>query len=238
MTQGYDRPDMLVETDWLEARLGSGELRIVDCDPFDVYRRAHIQGAVGIRVHHYIKHPGYASDPVGYPLVAPPGPFAELMQEMGIDNDTLVVAYDSRGSLWATRFWWVLSYYGHTNVKVLNGGWNKWFDEGRPVILDRPEVSSATFQVRERPELVCSLDYGVGQVGQADTVFLDVRSDGEWDGTSDRGNKRSGHIPGAVHLEWLNFVTSDRYQTLKPAHELREMLEERGVTPDKQVITY
>ena len=238
MTQGYDRPDMLVETDWLEARLDLPALRIVDCDPFDVYRRAHIQGAVGIRVHHYIKHPSYASDPVGYPLVAPPEPFAELMQQMGIDNDTLVVAYDSRGGLWATRFWWVLSYYGHTNVKVLNGGWKKWFDEGRLATLDRPEVSSAAFQVRERPELVCSLGYGVGQVGGADTVFLDVRSDGEWDGSNDRGNKRSGHVPGAVHLEWLNFVTSDKYQTLKPAHELRAMLEERGVTPDKQVITY
>jgi thiosulfate/3-mercaptopyruvate sulfurtransferase len=82
------------------------------------------------------------------------------------------------------------------------------------------------------------MDYGVSQIGQPDTIFLDVRSDGEWMGTNDRGNKRAGHIPGAIHLEWLNFVTDDRHQTIKPANELRAMLEERGVTRDKQVITY
>ena len=75
-------------------------------------------------------------------------------------------------------------------------------------------------------------------MGQPDTIFLDVRSDGEWLGTNNRRNRRAGHVPGAVHLEWLNFVTGDKHQTIKPSHELRAMLEERGVTPDKQVITY
>ena len=82
------------------------------------------------------------------------------------------------------------------------------------------------------------MDYGVSCVGDPDTVFLDVRSDDEWSGAGARGNKRAGHVPGAVHLEWLNFVTGDKHQTVKPAAELRAMLEERGVTPDKQVITY
>ena len=71
-TQEYARPDLLVETDWLEAHLYSPNIRIVDCDQYDPYRRAHIKNAVGIRVHHYIKHPDYASDPHGHPLVAPP----------------------------------------------------------------------------------------------------------------------------------------------------------------------
>ena len=170
--------------------------------------------------------------------MAPPDVFVDLMERMGIGNDTLVVAYDSMGSLWAARFWWVLDYYGHTNVKVLNGGWRKWFYEGRPVSQDPAQTSKATFEVRENPALLCSLDHGVASVGKADTVFLDVRSDGEWDGTNDRGNKRAGRIPGAVHLEWLNFVTSDKYRTFKPAAELRAMLEEVGATPEKKVITY
>jgi thiosulfate/3-mercaptopyruvate sulfurtransferase len=157
---------------------------------------------------------------------------------MGISDDTLVVAYDSAGSLYATRFWWVLNYYGHTNVVVLNGGWRKWFDEARPATLERPRPAVGSITPRENPDLVCSLDYGIDRVGKADTVFLDVRSDGEWDGTNNRGNKRAGHVPGSVHLEWLNFVTDDTYRTIKPAHELRALLEERGVTADKQVITY
>ncbi len=157
---------------------------------------------------------------------------------MGIGDDTQVIAYDGFGGLYATRFWWVLSYYGHTNVKVLNGGWKKWFDEGRPVSLDSAERREATFTPRANPDLLCTLDYGVSRVRNDDTVFLDVRSDEEWEGTNDRGNKRAGRVPGAVHLEWLNLVTDDRHQTFKPAAEVRAMLEPLGVTPDKNVITY
>lgn len=237
-TQGYARPELLVETEWLQERLDDPNIRIVDCEQYDAYRRAHIKNAVGIKVHHYIKHPDYPKDPKAHPLVAPPEAFKELMESMGIGNDTTVVTYDSSGSLYAARVWWALNYYGHTSVKVLNGGFKKWFDEGRPVSLDAYEPPRASFTVRTNPNLVCSLDYGVSQVGKRGTVFLDVRSDAEWDGTNDRGNKRAGHIPGAVHLEWTNFITDDRHRTFKPAHELRAMLQELGVTPDKQVITY
>ena len=78
----------------------------------------------------------------------------------------------------------------------------------------------------------------VSCVDDPDTIFLDVRSTGEYTGENNRGNQRAGHVPGAVHLEWLNFVTTDKHRTVKPADEIRAMLEERGVTPDKQVITY
>lgn len=236
--QGYANPELLVETDWLQVRLDDPNIRVVDCDPFDAYARAHIPGAVGIRVHHYIKEEGYDDDPRANPLVAPPDRMRELMESMGIGDDTLVVAYDSNGSLWAARFWWVLSYYGHTNAKVLNGGWNKWVDEGRPVSRAAPAARAAAFTPRANPDLVCSLDYGVENVGNSDVVYLDVRSDGEWDGSNDRGNKRAGRIPGAVHLEWLNFVTDDEHQTIKPASELRAMLEEAGATPEREVVTY
>ena len=171
-TQEYARPDLLVETDWLEAHLDDPNIRIVDCDQFDLYQRAHIKNALGIRVHHYIKQPEYATDPRKYPLVAPPDVFSELMGSMGIGNDSLVVTYDNAGSLSATRFWWVLNYYGHTNVKVLNGGWRKWFDEGRPITLDSPEIKTSTFTPDENHNLVCTLDYGVSQVGNPDTIFL------------------------------------------------------------------
>jgi thiosulfate/3-mercaptopyruvate sulfurtransferase len=237
-TPGYARPELLVETDWLAARLDDPHIRIVDCDPLDVYRRAHIKNALGIPAHHYIKQPEYTVDPVAYPLVAPPDTMQALMKRMGIGDDHLVVTYDSNGSLWATRLWWALHYYGHSNVKVLNGGWKKWFDEGRPVSIDRPSLPPATFTPRTNPDVLCTLDYGWANIGNADVVFLDVRSDGEWDGSNDRGNKRAGRIPGAVHLEWLNFVTTDKYQTIKPAHELQAMLEAVGATPDKEIVTY
>ena len=116
--------------------------------------------------------------------------------------------------------------------------WKKWFDEGRPVSIDSTPRQPATFTPRANPDLFCSLDYGVSHIDDPDVVFLDVRSDGEWEGTNDRGNRRAGRIPGAVHLEWLHLVTSDRHQTIKPADELRSMLEAVGATPDKEVVTY
>ena len=237
--QGYARPEMLASTEWLAEHIDDPNVRVVDCDEFEPYLRAHVKNAVGIRVHHYIKHPNYPTAQTEYPLVAEPGVMKGLMEDMGIGDDTLVVAYDNSGSLYSTRFWWVLNYYGHTNVKVLNGGWKKWFDEGRPTSIDRPpDVGTVTFTPKADDSLVCTLDYGVGQVGNADTVFWDVRSSEEWDGSNDRGNARAGRVPGAVHLEWLNLITSDRHRTFKPASELRAMLEAIGVTPDKNVITY
>ena len=237
--QGYARPEMLASTEWLSEHIDDPNVRVVDCDEFEPYLRAHVKNAVGIRVHHYIKHPNYPTAQTEYPLVAEPGVMKGLMEDMGIGDDTLVVAYDNSGSLYSTRFWWVLNYYGHTNAKVLNGGWKKWFDEGRPTSIDRPpDVGTVTFTPKADDSLVCTLDYGVGQVGNADTVFWDVRSSEEWDGSNDRGNARAGRVPGAVHLEWLNLITSDRHRMFKPASELRAMLEAIGVTPDKNVITY
>jgi len=74
-------------------------------------------------------------------------------------------------------------------------------------------------------------------IGRAGAVILDVRSDGEWQGMETRGNRRTGRIPGSVHIEWLDNVSADELQTLKPADELRRMYEAGGVTPDKEVIT-
>ena len=239
MTTGsYARPDILVESDWLQEHLHDPDVRIIDCDQIDGYRRAHLPNSVGIREHHYIKHPEFPREPTSYPLVASAEHVSELMGGMGVGNDHTVITYDNAGGLYAARVWWVLNYYGHTNVKVLNGGWPKWLDEGRPVTTDAPQPEPATFNAREVPELVCTLDYGVSCVGDSDTIFLDVRSTGEYTGENNRSNQRAGHVPGAIHLEWLNFVTGDKHRTVKPADEIRAMLEERGVTPDKQVITY
>ncbi|SVD39482.1 uncharacterized protein METZ01_LOCUS392336, partial [marine metagenome] len=107
-SNGFSKPEILVSTQWLEEHIGDSDIRIVDCDPFDSYTKAHIEGAAGIKVHHYIKHPDYARDPKSYPLVAEPDVVKELFEDMGIGDDTTVVAYDSSGSLWASRFWWVL----------------------------------------------------------------------------------------------------------------------------------
>jgi thiosulfate/3-mercaptopyruvate sulfurtransferase len=74
-------------------------------------------------------------------------------------------------------------------------------------------------------------------IGRAGTVILDARSEGEWRGTETRGNRRTGHIPGAVHIDWLDNVTDDELQLLRDADGLRDMYRRAGVTPDKEIIT-
>lgn len=227
---GYARPELLVESDWLQSHLGDPGLRIVDCDSRDAYRRAHIPGAVCPQDNRF-KNP---QSPV---YVMEPEQFAAAMSELGIGDDTEVILYDASGSLNAGRMWWCLAYYGHTKARVLNGGWNRWLKEGRPVTMAEVRPPAASFTPRPDESQIARLDYLLAALSRPDVIVLDVRSDGEWEGTNSRGNKRAGHIPGAVHIEWTNNVRADDERCFKSAEELKEMLEAAGVTPDKEVIT-
>ena len=104
--------------------------------------------------------------------------------------------------------------------------------------VDEIVPRAATFTPKTQDNLVCSLDRAINGIEDEDILFLDVRSDGEWSGRNDRGNSRSGRVPGSVHVEWLNFVSKDRYQTFKSAAEITKLLSEAGVTPEKEVVTY
>ncbi|MEO8458285.1 MAG: sulfurtransferase [Chloroflexota bacterium] len=238
----YPNPDIVAETDWLAAHLHDPHVVVVDCDEQPAYFRLHTEGAVGVRVHHYLKEKGdSASGPGIGTHIMPPDQFAETMGRMGISNDSMVVTYDSMGGLYAARFWWALNYYGHTNTKVLNGGFRKWFEEGRPVSVDSRHVERATFEVRAINEAICATRQSVeAGVGKADTVVLDVRSSGEYTGDDPRANERGGHIPGATNIEWLDLTVRppERSGLLLPADELAGKLESMGVTPDKQVFTH
>ena len=229
--QGYARPEMLVATEWLAAHLQDANIRIVDCDNRDAYRRAHIPGAITFRGHHYLKEKEGALSIMG------PEQFAETMGALGIGNDTLVIAYDSFSGLYAARFWWALYYYGHTQVKVLNGGWDKWLAEGRVVTMAEPRPPKAAFTLRVQEEFIARWDYVRDSINQPGRVLLDVRSDGEWTGENARGTKRGGRIPGAIHLEWLNYIDG-KTKEFKPANELRALFEQHGVKPESEIITY
>jgi len=229
---GYTRPELLVEPAWLWEHRDDPKIRVIDCATLDAYRRAHIPGAVGLPVHIYIK------DAADETFVMPPEAYAELMGRLGIGDDTTVVSYDDNNSLVATRFWWVLNYYGHTNAKVLNGGWHRWLSEGRPITFHQTHPEKALFTPRPNEALICRVDDLKAKIGDPSTRIMDMRTDEEWAGTNSRGNRRVGHVPGAVHVEWLNFVTSDDRRVFKPAEELRAMLTAHGITPESEVVTY
>lgn len=230
---GYARPELLAETDWLAERLDNPRIRIVDCDEFPAYQRLHIAGAVGLRVHHYLKDP---DDPHH---LMPPEAFVEVMSQHGIGSDHTVVAYDSSGGLYAARLWWALDYYGHGDCKLLNGGFDKWFREGRPVTRAFPHVERAEFRVRPGSDCLCSLEEMREGIGREGTVIWDIRSREEHTGANPRQNKRGGHIPGAVHLEWLDLTAPPAYSgLLLPAEEIHRRLATAGITPEKQVLVH
>ena len=134
-----------------------------------------------------------------------PDQFAEAMSAVGIGDEHNVISYDDWGGLYAGRLWWLLRMHGHEKVRVLNGGWNKWISEGRPVeavplsLYHSGKPMSphgpATFSSNLMPEYNCTLDQLKERLNQPEWVTLDVRTDAEYTGALTRGNKRGGHIP-------------------------------------------
>ena len=121
---------------------------------------------------------------------------------------------------------------------MLNGGWRKWVNEGRPISFQRGQPrADAKFTASADPSIHINGDQLIEEYNKPDVVPWDVRSMGEYTGEETRGNKRGGHIPGAAYLEWLNLHDSETHE-LKSPSELRRLLEEKGITPDKTIVPH
>ena len=229
----YSRTDLLVETDWLAEHLTDPNVRVIEMtqDGGD-FETGHIPGAA-LSPTWQIKGSEQKR------LVSPPDEAKAWFESVGIGGDTLVVGYDRFHSRDASRLWWVLNYYGHTNVRVLNGGWTKWAAEGRDVEAGPSQVGGGgvTFTPQSPNHAIESdVDKLTAAVGAADTVIWDVRTEDEYTGSNSRGNARVGHVPGAVFLEWVHLVAED--DTFKSREEIEEIVRGLGITPEKQVHVY
>lgn len=229
--RGYARPELLAETDWLSERLDDPRVRLIDARSADDYAKGHVPGAVSL--------PGmalYGAD--NSVLVPTPEEFARIAGSVGIGPDTTVVVYDIAGPA-AARLAWALLYYGHQDVKLLDGGFAKWQREDRPLTDEVSNYPSQTFIPRANDSLYCSIDYAKSNIGKSGVVFWDVRSDEEYEGASARGNPpdRVGHLPGAIHLDWRELMDTES-GTLRPASEIATLLVDKGITPEAEVVTY
>jgi thiosulfate/3-mercaptopyruvate sulfurtransferase len=237
--------DPLVTTGWLAGHLEDENLRIVDIRGYvnktdlgggrqradylaapDEYDEAHIPGAV------YVD----PDDPVSV-QVAPPGRFARLMGSLGIGDDTHVVVYDHAGGQFASRLWWVLTYYGHDLVSVLDGGWSKWTAEDRPTTADVPEPEPTVFTPGVRSSW--RTDAETLLAAGDETFVLDARDEGQYTGAVARGEGRAGRVPGAVHLH-ADSLLDPESGTFHSAEEIGRKLREAGVPEDKDepVVAY
>ena len=170
--------------------------------------------------------------------------FERLMGERGIGNDTTLVLYGDKNNWFAAYAYWYVKTYGHADVRIVNGGRQKWIDEGRELSTDVPSPSPVTYTAEERDESIRAYRDQVREwIGASGRGLVDVRSPGEFAGEliappgyEQEGAQRAGHIPTAQSIPWASAVKDDG--TFKSAEELRELYGGKGITPEKEITAY
>jgi thiosulfate/3-mercaptopyruvate sulfurtransferase len=241
----------LIETDELARHLDDSDIQIVDMRGYvrtqnapdgsqtadyvgarEEYEEGHILGAVYLDWTEDVVN---LDDPVPA-QVASSAKIARVMSSAGIGDKTLVIAYDNHpASQFATRLWWILQYYGHTNVRVLNGGLRKWIQERRPLSQLPVFPRRARFTPRPNPLWRVTAEEILAIIGTIDAQIIDARDEGQYTGVIRRG-KHGGHIPGAINLPREKLIAPDG--TFREAGELKKILVEQGIAPDKKIVAY
>ena len=229
--------DVLVDTQWVEDHLEDDTIRIVEVDENPaLYAEAHIPGAIGFDWKKDLQ------DQVKRDFLRPKE-FGELFGGRGISNEHTVVLYGDRNNWFASYTYWYLKYYGHHNVKLMNGPREKWISEGRPTSTDVPEYEAAAFKAQDGDEAIRAKRDEVLESLGSNRKLVDVRSPAEFSGEliamagyEQEGAQRAGHIPGAASIPWAQAVKEDG--TFKEADDLRELYGGKGVSDGSSIIAY
>jgi thiosulfate/3-mercaptopyruvate sulfurtransferase len=234
----YAHPERLVSTEWLAANLGTPGLVVVESDE-DVllYETGHVPGAVKVDWHTEL------NDPVQRDYVDGAG-FAALLSAKGVARDDTVVIYGDKSNWWAAYALWVFTLFGHADVRLLDGGRDRWVAEGRELTTDRTERAATDYPVVERrdADIRAYKDDVLAHLGTGPLV--DVRSPEEYSGERttapaypEEGALRAGHIPSAVNVPWAKAAAEDG--TFRSRDELDAVYTQgAGVTGDEPVIAY
>jgi thiosulfate/3-mercaptopyruvate sulfurtransferase len=231
--------DVLVETDWVADHLDDDGIRIVEVDENPaLYAEAHIPGAIGFDWKLDLQ------DQVKRDFLSPED-FGNLMGSRGISNDHTVVLYGDRNNWFAAYTYWYFLYYGHDNVKLVNGPREKWIAEGRDTTTEIPSYPEATFNTTGPDESIRARREEVLDALGSEKRLVDVRSPQEYSGEliamagyEQEGAQRAGHIPSAISVPWAQAVNEDG--TFKSAADLRELYSSKGVISngDSSVVAY
>jgi thiosulfate/3-mercaptopyruvate sulfurtransferase len=243
--KGYANPDVLVTTEWVAENLDNPEIQIAEAsEDVLLYEIGHIPGAVKFDWHEHLQHP------VLRDFIDEEG-FNELMSANGITRDTTVIFYGDNNNWWAAYAYWFFKYRGHDKVKIMDGGRQKWEAEGRPFTREVPKKERSNYtgattraELRAfRDDVMAHIGYERGKKVTDGKPLVDVRSPGEYSGETlhmpnypQEGAQRGGHIPGAASIPWALAVAEDN--TFKPANELRELYEGKGIKPEDDIVVY
>ena len=234
----YTHPEYLVETEWVSNHLNDPNTRIVESDEDPLlYAIGHIPGAAQVDWFTTLQHP-LRRDFVTKEQ------FEEVASSLGITNDTTVVFYGDKSNWFACYALWLFQYYGHQNVKIMNGGRAKWEQEKRPLIKQVPAFAATVYKAKEADKSIRAFRDDVFKQIDGKKPLVDVRSPKEYTGEllhmpnyPQEGATRGGHIPGAVSIPWAQAV-NESDSTFKTAEELKELYEGKNIKADGEIIAY
>ncbi len=234
----YARPEYLVETDWVAEHLNNPDIRIIESDEDPLlYAMGHIPGAVQVDWFSTLQHPLRRD-------FLTKEKFEETCAALGIANDTTLVFYGDKSNWFACYALWLFQYYGHDNVRIMNGGRLKWEKENRPLVKEVASYEKTTYRAKEADTSIRAFRDEVLNHSNARKPLVDVRSLKEYTGEMihmpnypQEGATRGGHIPGAVSIPWATAV-NEADSTFKTPEELRLIYEGKNINADSEVIAY
>lgn len=236
----YAHPEVLVDTEWVSKNQPDESLRIVevDYDPENGYRKGHIAGASLIWWRRDINDPKTRD-------IVDKQQFEALMSKNGITPESTVVLYGDFNNWFAAFAFWVFKYYGHKNIKIMNGGRKKWELENRQYVTDEPKIATTNYAAQPPDDGLRAYLFDVRRALDKNEVELvDVRSPKEFTGEITappeypmEHAQRGGHIPRAQNIPWATAV-NDADGTFKTVEDLKQNYVPKGITPDKEIICY
>ena len=232
-------PESIVTTEWVAENLGDPNVRLVEVDvDTEAYDQGHIPGAVGWNWTSQL------NDQLTRDILSAEQ-MSDLLGGSGIGPDTTVVLYGDNNNWFATYAFWQMKIYGHSDLKIMDGGRQKWLDEGRELTTDATSVEAVSYDA-PAPDLSirATRDYVLDVASTSNnTGLVDVRAPDEYNGTllapanlPQEGSQRGGHIPGAANIPWAPAVAEDG--TFKSVEELQEIYGGAGISGDGETIAY
>ncbi|KJH74197.1 MULTISPECIES: thiosulfate sulfurtransferase [Pseudomonas] len=221
---------LVIEPGDLLARLDACNLILVDLTSSARYAQGHIPGARFVDPKRtqlgQLPAPG---------LIPPHAALEALFGELGHHKDAVYVVYDDEGGGWAGRFIWLLDVIGHKHYHYLDGGLLSWLADGLPVSTEVPASAGGPVSLTLHDEPTATREYLQSRIGAADLAIWDARAPQEYSGEKVLAAK-AGHIPGAINFEWT--AGMDQARNLRIRTDMPQILEQLGITPDKEVITH
>ncbi|MFC5971331.1 sulfurtransferase [Halomarina salina] len=233
--------DVLVSADWVEDHLDQfqsddPEYRLVEVDvDTEAYDEGHAPGAIGFNWETQLQDQTERD-------VLEKEDFEDLLGSHGISNDSTVVLYGDNSNWFAAYTYWQFKYYGHEDVRLMNGGRDYWLDNDYPTTTDVPEFPEQEYTADDSDEGIRAYRSDVEEAMEQGVPMVDVRSPEEFRGEIlappglQETAQRGGHIPGASNISWAATVNDDG--TFKSADELRDLYAEEGIDGDEDIVAY